>query len=302
MKFIQLLTIVVLLSILIQCSTSTKKEQAIAYPEPKPDSTAITFLKGIASSDSLDFNAMFSPDGRSFFFSRLTNGKTHIFVSAFDGKNWGSPTMTSFSEPEFSEADPFITPDGTLYYISDRKRDAADTIPDFDIWMVHPQENRKWSAPENLQAVNSDSTEYYVSLADNKNLYFSSNRVGTLGRYDIYVSKFVDGKYTTPENLGAAVNAPVTDHDPFISRDEKLLIFTSKNRKEGFGAGDLYYSEKGDDGKWSVAKNMGKRFNTATYDFCASISRDSKYFFFSSENDIKWIDIKYLPHSFSAND
>lgn len=298
MRSIQLLLIAIVTFHFVRCSNPTENEQAIPYPDPKPDSLALIFLKGIASSDSLDFNSTFSPDGKSFYFSRLTNGKTHIYVSAFDGKAWGNPVMTSFSETAFSEADPFVTPDGTLYYISDRKRDASDTIPDFDIWMVHPQENGNWSAPENLQAVNSDSTEYYVSLADNKNLYFASNRVGTLGRFDIYVSKFIDGKYTTPENLGAAVNAAETDHDPFISRDEKLLIFTSKNRKDGFGAGDLYYSERGNNEQWSIAKNMGKRFNTATYDFCPSISRDSKYFFFSSDNDIKWISLKSVPHTF----
>jgi Tol biopolymer transport system component len=299
MRSIQVFFIAIASFSLIRCSDPVKNEQAIPYPDPKPDSLALPFLKGIASSDSLDFNAAFSKDGNSFFFSRREGEKTHIYVSYFDGTNWGNPAMTTFSEPEFSQADPFVTPEGTLYYISDRKRDASDTIPDFDIWMVHPQENGKWSAPENVQGVNSDSTEYYVSLADNKNLYFSSNRVGTLGRFDIYVSKFVDGKYSTPENLGSAVNAPETDHDPFISRDEKLLIFTSKNRKDTFGTGDLYYSEKDNDGKWSAAKNMGKRFNTAGYDFCASISRDSTYFFFSSENDIKWIAINYLPHSFN---
>jgi Tol biopolymer transport system component len=299
MKYIQLLSFAVMLLSFMQCSTRKGDELTIPYPDPKPDSMAITFLKGIASSDSLDFNSTFSPDGKSFFFSRLTNGKTHIYTSYFDDGKWREPIMTTFSEPECSEADPFITGDGTLYYISDRKKDTSDTISDFDIWMVHPTENGKWSAPENLQAVNSDSTEYYVSLAANKNLYFASNRAGTFGRFDIYVSKFEDGKYSTPENLGPAVNAPETDHDPFISQDEKLLIFTSKNRKDGFGAGDLYYSERGKDDKWSTAKNIGKRFNTTTYDFCPSISKDQCYFFFSSDNDIKWIDIKSLPHSFN---
>ncbi len=298
MKALQILFFVIVSGCLVQCSNKTESEQNIPYPDPKPDSSPLVFLKGIASSDSLDFNSTFSPDGKIFYFSRLTNGKTHIYASYFDKGKWREPVMTSFSEPEFSQADPFVTPDGTLYYISDRKRNTSDTIPDFDIWMVHPLESGNWSAPENLEAVNSDSTEYYVSLADNKNLYFASNRIGTLGKFDIYVSKFVNGAYSTPENLGAAVNAAETDHDPFISRDEKLLIFTSKNRKDGFGTGDLYYSEMDDNQQWSTAKNMGKQFNTATYDFCPSISRDLKYFFYSSDNDIKWVAIESLSHLF----
>ena len=287
----------VCLTVVIGCKNSDKEQEpCISYPGPKPDSMALVFAKGIFSTDSSEFNSNFSQDGKLFFLSRRTpQGKTDIYISNFDGKNWGNPELASFSEPEFSEADPFITPDGTLYYISDRKKNKSDTIPDYDIWYVHPLANGKWSEPENLEAVNSDSTEYYVSLSDNKNVYFGSNRPGGFGLHDIYVSKFIDGKYSVPENLGPAVNAAELDHDPFISKDEKLLIFTSKNRKDGYGKGDLYYSIKGEDGKWSQAQNMGKHINTASYDFCPYVTPDSKYFFFSSDNDIKWIDINYLP-------
>jgi Tol biopolymer transport system component len=284
-----------LLLLLSQCThPKFDHEHSAPYPTPLPDSTPITFLQGIVSADSLDFNANFSPNGKSFYFSRNINGKTHLYVSPYDGKAWAQPEMLPFCEPAFSEADPFTTDDGTLYYISDRRRNAEDTIPDYDIWCVHPLENGKWSAPENVAAVNSDSTEYYVSLADNGNLYFASNRAGSAA-LDIYVSKFVDGRYMPPENLGPLVNAPENDFDPFISGDEKLLIFTSSKRKDGFGKGDLYYSEKGEDGKWTPSKNLGNRINTASYDFCPHITRDQKYFFYSSNNDVKWMEAKYLP-------
>lgn len=225
-----------------------------------------------------------------------------MYCSKSDGKNWGQPQMLPFCEEAFSEADPFMTADGTLYYISDRKKDATDTTPDYNIWCVHPLDNGKWSSPESIEAVNSDSTEYYVSIADNKNLYFSSNRIGGSGTLDIYVSKFVDGHYTTPENLGPLVNAPENDYDPFISRDEKLLIFSSSKRKDGFGGGDLYYSERSADGTWSQSRNLGKQINTDSYDFCPYITPDLKYFFYSSKNDIKWMEAKYLPHSFEPNE
>lgn len=296
MKFMKQLFFFLCLSLVfLQCGNDHENKPCIIYPEPKPDSTALIFLKGIISTDSVDFNANFSWNGELFFLTRRNKGKTDIYISIFDGKNWGKPELASFSEAEFSEADPFIAPDGTLYYISDRKRDKSDSIPDYDIWYVRPTGNGNWSAPENLEAVNSDSTEYYVSLSKNKNLYFASNRIGGYGLHDIYVSKFVDGKYTIPENLGPEVNAAELDHDPFISYDEKLLIFTSKNRKEGYGKGDLYYSLKNHNNKWSTAKNMGNKINTPTYDFCPYITPDSKYFFFSSENDVKWIGADYLP-------
>jgi hypothetical protein len=40
--------------------------------------------------------------------------------------------------------------------------------------------------------------------------------------------------------------------------------------------------------------NLGTNFNTKTREFCPYFSPDSNYFFFSSEGNVKWIDMKYL--------
>jgi hypothetical protein len=98
-----------------------------------------------------------------------------------------------------------------------------------------------------------------------------------------------------PVNVGPLVNSPEINQDPFISRDERFLIFTSVNRKDGYGSGDLYFSVKDKNKNWSVAVNMGKRFNTGSFDFCSAVTPDLKYFFFSSEGNVKWVDAKYLP-------
>lgn len=97
-----------------------------------------------------------------------------------------------------------------------------------------------------------------------------------------------NGKYTTPKNLGAAVNTEKAEFDPFISTDEKLIIFASSKRDDTIGGTDLYVSTF-ENGKWTQAKNLGKHINTATRDFCPYLSPDDKYFFFSSNSDVKWI-------------
>ena len=279
----------------MECAFREKIEAPGFYPEPQPDSIALRFLPDIVCTDSLDFNAAFSPDGQTFYFSRSVKGKYKIYRSTFDGKDWTKPGLAPFSESEYAEADPFITPDGTLYYISDRMKGPSATIPDFDIWFVRPLTNGEWTAPENLHVVNADSTEYYVSLSSNGNIYFASNRTGGYGDHDIYVSKLIDGKYSPPENLGPDINSSQMEHDPFISMDERFIIFTSVNRPDSFGQAVLYYSQVSEDGKWSTAMNMGKQFNTPTYEYCSFLSPDMKYFFFSSDYDVKWISAKYLP-------
>jgi Tol biopolymer transport system component len=278
-----------------RCTVDQKTKTAINYPEPLPDSVALPFLPGIVSRDSLDFNASFSPDGNRFYFSRSGNGKWIIYMTEFCKGSWTKPMPAPFNEPEYSQADPFITSDGTLYYISNRPRHSQDTIPDYDIWFIQPQADGSWTIPENLAIINTDSTEYYVSLSTNKNLYFASNREGTLGSHDLYVSRYVNGVYSIPENLGPAVNSSHMEHDPMISPDEQFLIFTSVDRSDSYGEGDLYYSQRNREGVWSSAKNMGNKFNTDSYEYCSFLTPDNKYLFYSTNYDVKWIDAKHLP-------
>lgn len=281
----------------LQCSSEKKYEFSTNYPLPLPDSGAARFLPGMVSSDSLDFNAAFSPDGNRFYFSRSAKGKWIIYVTERIDGAWANPVPAPFNEPEYSQADPFITPDGTLFYISNRPQHSGDTTKDFDIWMIHPQDDGTWSTPENLQVVNSDSSEYYVSLAANGNLYFASTREGSIGSHDIYVSRRVNGSYATPENLGPAINTEFMEHDPMIAPDEQFLIFTSVDRPDSYGSADLYYALRDDDGAWSSARNMGKQFNTPTYEYCSYLTPDNRYLFYSSEYDVKWISTRLFPWS-----
>lgn len=278
--------------ILITASASTRSQ--INYPSPAPDTTALRFLPGIVSMDSLDFNAAFSPDGKSFYFSRSKNRQSKIYFTQYDGVKWCEPVFASFTGNEkYAEADPLFAADGKLYFISNRPKDASDNIPDYDIWFVSPLGDGRWSAAENLKSVNTDSSEFYISFAKNGNLYFASSRSGGYGQEDIYVSKLVNNQYTTAENLGPMINTDKSEYDPCISAKEDLLIFASSNRENGLGAADLYCSRLLNR-KWLPALNLKPPFSTNTRDFCPYFSPDAKYFFFSSEGDVKWISIQTL--------
>src|ERR1700754_5084641 len=72
------------------CATRQNERAAltIPYPEPLPDSVPAAFLPGIVSTDSLDFNAAFSPDGKSFYFTRKINNKSKIHVTHYSDGRW----------------------------------------------------------------------------------------------------------------------------------------------------------------------------------------------------------------------
>ena len=56
-------------------------------------------------------------------------------------------------------------------------------------------------------------------------LYFSSNRPGGHGGFDIYVSYLKNGEWTYPENLGAKINSAGNEITPFF--DGETLYFSS---------------------------------------------------------------------------
>lgn len=271
---------------------SARQDQSnIPYPEVPAEDSIVSYMPGVVSSagDSIDFNASFSPDGKAFFFTRSFNRKWDIYVSTFNGTQWLKAIKTSFSTSSFSEADPAFGPDGYLYYISNQPKDDRDTIPDFDIWRIKPLPDSRWTQPENVTALNSDSTEYYISFASDSSAYFASSRQGGYGLEDIYVSRLSRGSYTPPVNLGPAINSVYSDHDACLSQDHSFMVYTSVDRPGGSGEGDLYLSIKNSYGQWTTGVNLGKGFNSNTYEYCSYFSPDYKFFFYSSKRDIKWM-------------
>ena len=71
------------------------------------------------------------------------------------------------------------------------------------------------------------------------------------------------------------------------------MIFCSI-RKIGKGQGDLYISFKDKDGKWGDAINMGNTINSEKHELCPFVTKDGKYLFYTSNNDIYWVSTQIL--------
>ena len=109
-------------------------------------------------------------------------------------------------------------------------------------------------------------------------LYFSSNRPGGQGGFDIYVSYLRDGKWSAPENLGPAVNSPGNEITPYF--DGEQLYFAS-DFKQGLGGYDIFSSEAVE-GNWSQAENMGKGINSPSDDYYLVVDNSTGAYYFSS--------------------
>lgn len=121
-----------------------------------------------------------------------------------------------------------------------------------------------WSKPYNLgRDVNTVYRETQPSFsADGKKLYFVSNRPGSLGKHDIYVTTLGDnGRWGRPVNLGDKVNSVGDEESVCISSDGKTLYFGS-NGHIGMGGYDIYMSRLDENGKWGEPVNLGYPINT----------------------------------------
>jgi OOP family OmpA-OmpF porin len=78
------------------------------------------------------------------------------------------------------------------------------------------------------------------------------------------------------EKLDASVNSDYSEMNPMLSPDGKTLYFSRQNHPENMGGvkdkEDIWYSELGADGKWSLAKNMGPEFNNEHPNFINAIT------------------------------
>jgi outer membrane protein OmpA-like peptidoglycan-associated protein/tetratricopeptide (TPR) repeat protein len=142
-----------------------------------------------------------------------------------------------------------------------------------------------WSTPENLgDSINTESWESAPSLSpDKRDLYFASRQPDGYGGSDIYVShRLLNGRWSSPENLGPTVNTIGDEGTPFIHADNQSLYFTS-NGHPGYGGDDLFLSRKGPDGNWSKPENLGYPINTIENEGSLVIAADGKTAYYASD-------------------
>ncbi|MFH4966082.1 hypothetical protein V8G69_13855 [Gaetbulibacter sp. M235] len=247
------------------------------------------FLESIVKQFPNVRDTAISTNGNEVFFSAqsvMGNTSAIMTVTKKDAV-WSSPKVVSFSGQYF-DIEPFLSSDGlTLYFASNRPLDSnSKEVKDFDIWYVKRQSIKDaWSEPINMGSpVNSKNDEFFPSLTENKNIYFTMDNPQLNKKDDIYVSEYHKGKYTTPIPLDNSINSDGFEFNAYVSSDETFMIYTCYGRKDGFGSGDLYISYKSDDG-WTQSKNLGDSINSNKMDYCPFIDTKSNILYFTSKRD-----------------
>lgn len=158
--------------------------------------------------------------------------------------------------------------DGNRLYFSQWKKENGKTVS--AIYMSTRNENG-WSTATLAGSINQQghSSKQPFFSADGRYLFFSSDRPGGAGGFDIWYAPInSDGSIGEPINAGKTVNGSGDEQAPFYHNSSSTLVFSS-NRLPGMGGYDLF-AAKGTAGSFAAAENLGHPVNS---------SRDDIYFF-----------------------
>ncbi|MGH7427005.1 MAG: hypothetical protein ACREJ4_01360, partial [Candidatus Methylomirabilaceae bacterium] len=194
-----------------------------------------------------------TPDGDElYFFSDRPGGfgGTDIYVSRRRNKrddfawraavNLGSGVNTSANELQAAPFEDDATDITTLYFNSDRPGGPGPN----DIYASTLQPDETFGPAVLVAELSTPSNDQQPAIRrDGLELFLASNRPGTLGLTDLWVATRAStaDPWSSPVNLGPAINSTVQDGRPALSFDGTQLYFQSP-RPGGLGMFDLYVS------------------------------------------------------------
>ncbi len=164
---------------------------------------------------------------------------------------------TSSSEDQLT----FSPDQKTVYYTRSSKENSLE----FKLYKATLEEGShgNWIKNE-LLSINKKGVSIETPYLNKEGtlLYFSSNMGGSIGGYDLYVSRVnEEGALGLPVNLGHKVNTVSDEKYPSLSVDGKFLFFSS-NGHLGLGNHDLFMSKILNGNTYRTPRNLGNTINT----------------------------------------
>jgi hypothetical protein len=220
------------------------------YLVEKKDTSAYRKPQVIRSERSNKFNngpLCFAPDGKTVYFtSEVETGKiaenknfrnhSGIFITELSGADLISLRPFKYNDPQYEVGQPSISKDGKYIFFASNMPGGQGGSDLYYCELV----NGEWSSPVNLgPKVNSTAAENYPNMHPSGKLYFSSDRVGGIGRLDVYFTSLYNGSWEDPVLMPEPVNS-TSDDFAFVAEDDLQTGYFSSNRRR---EDDIYQFE-----------------------------------------------------------
>lgn len=187
-----------------------------------------------------------SRDGNTLLINGIFNKRGNFWkkrglsISTKNGEEWSRPVPLKVREYSNlgMKSNAFMSTDGQYLLLSFSKKYNAEKT---DLYFSKKVRGNKWSAPKKLRKINTGRNEEAPFLsADNKTLYFASNR-GDKGNFDIYKTQPQSDnwkKWSKPVPLSDTVNSGEWESYYKINADGKAALFAST--KNSLGLSDIF--------------------------------------------------------------
>ena len=199
-------------------------------------------------------------DGQTLIFTRLVDMQEDFYLSSNNGGGWDKarPLPGNINTKE-NEGTTSVSGNGKFIFFTVCNQEGFGSC---DLFYSRTN-GALWSRRINLgETVNSAQWDAQPAIsADGKTLIFSSARPGGFGGKDLWMSKWAEGKWSQPMNLGSKINTDGDEEAPFLHYDGRTLYFGS-NGHPGYGEHDIFFSQLQPDKSWSAPVNLGKGINS----------------------------------------
>jgi outer membrane protein OmpA-like peptidoglycan-associated protein len=250
----------------------------------EPTRVFVDNFGGTVNTAVSEFRPMVDPDGKQIYFNRTSvNGKT---------KENKIVTQTKNGEESYLEVPKagcgrslntmlYLSSDRTSMILSSAKKNRTDLYETY-------VENGQWQKPRQLKKpVRSSYSESSAYLSPNGLvLFFSSNRPGGYGGYDIYmVRRDERGNWRDIMNMGAGVNTSYDEHISYVSEDGYTIYFSSQGHNS-MGGFDIFKSVYNPvTNTWGEAVNLEYPINSVSDETYFYPMPDGNIFYLSSSRE-----------------
>ena len=237
-----------------------------------------------------DYRPLISDDMRTLIFT--SRRKSHVRTRFQDGQNEERTYISTRS----NSADEWDKAELITDLFNNKGQETATCLRDSNLYIIRDgniyvssmSESGVWQKAVKMdEPINSSAEERFAYVTpDNNEIFFSSNRKGGFGGFDIYHSfRLPNGKWGVPTNMGAVVNTEYDEDSP-VKHPTKNILYFSSNGHNTMGGFDIFYTiESQSDSTYEAVQNIGYPINTPDDDlfFVPTAMKDMAYY-----ASIKW--------------
>ncbi len=227
-----------------------------------------------------DFKPLLNSTEDIIVFTRKIDDNYEVYSSIKKNDKWQTPKKIS----NFNKKDNFIASslsiDGTIMFLNKFENKK---------WQIYTSifDGQNWSIPQKItKNINTSSNNRDATMsADGNKLYFSSDREGGYGSFDIYYSKRLpNGEWGEVVNAGKEINTDLNETSPLVFQDNTILYFSSDGYNS-MGSTDIFKAKLGENNFFEKVENLGFPINTVYNDQMGYVSVDYTKLYYSTYNE-----------------